>query len=70
MSSSNSYRRARPLLGTIVEIRADAPPAAADRAIVAGFAAIERTEALMSVHAADSELSRLRKSLRMSGAGF
>lgn len=61
-SSKNSVRRARPLLGTIVEIRADAPLCAATvAAIESGFAAIARVGSLMSAHAADSELSLLNR---------
>jgi len=62
MLRSNSRRRSRPLLGTIIEIRVNGIAAdAADRAIDAGFVAIERVAALMSVHVADSELSRLNR---------
>jgi FAD:protein FMN transferase len=61
-SLSNSVRRARPMLGTIVEIRADAPLCAMTAAgIESGFAAIARVERLMSVHASDSELSLLNR---------
>src|SRR5690348_79730 len=59
-SRRNSVRRARPLLGTMVEIRI-ADTEACDRAIAAAFAAIARVERLMSVHRADSELSRLNR---------
>jgi thiamine biosynthesis lipoprotein len=51
-------RRCRPLLGTFVEIAVGRSPAlqvAVDRA----FAAIERTQRLMSAHDPDSELSRI-----------
>jgi len=61
-SPSNSVRRARPLLGTIVEIRAEAALGATTiDAIESGFAAIARVERLMSVHDACSELSRLNR---------
>lgn len=50
-------RRARPLLGTLVEIAADAPPAVFTRA----FAAVEKVQALMSYHDPASELSRLNR---------
>src|SRR5690349_4726172 len=61
MSPSNSVRRARPLLGTIVEIRVAAEETDADAAIAAAFAAIERVAQLMSVHRASSDLSRLNR---------
>ncbi len=55
-------RRARPLLGTIVEIRAGArTPARAERALRTGFAAIARVHALMSFHEPTSDLSRLNR---------
>jgi FAD:protein FMN transferase len=56
-------RRARPLLGTLVEIDAAAnrPAAALHCAIDAGFAAIERIHALMSGHDPGSELSRINR---------
>jgi len=56
-SSRNSeLRRARPLLGTLVEIRArGVTPAAIGRA----FAAIERAHTRMSPHAPASDLGRL-----------
>lgn len=54
-------RRARPLLGTLVEIRAVAEPAA----VADAFAAIVQTHALMSFQDPASELSRLnREALR------
>ncbi|MCJ2181592.1 FAD:protein FMN transferase [Novosphingobium sp. 1949] len=49
--------RCRPLLGTFVEITV-APEAAS--AIDAAFGAIARVQALMSFHAADSDLARIR----------
>ena len=71
-------RRARPLLGTIVEIGVDARrgeqrggeqrggehrhrDAQLHAAIDAAFAGIERVHALMSLHAPDSELSRVNR---------
>ncbi len=56
-------RRARPLLGTIVEIAAAANQSADSlhSAIDAGFAAIERVHALMSCQDPGSELSRLNR---------
>ncbi len=50
--------RCRPLLGTFVEITAADEGATA---IDAGFAAIERVHRLMSFHAEDSDLARLRR---------
>lgn len=54
-------RRARPLLGTLVEIAAGANQSAESlhSAIDAGFAAIERVHSLMSCQDPGSELSRL-----------
>ena len=60
--ASASARRARPLLGTFVEISADgASLAAAHRAIDAAFDAVTRIHRLMSVHDAGSEVSRLNR---------
>ena len=56
------FRRARPLLGTIVEIAIDCEN---DAVFAAGFAAIARIHALMSFHEPDSDLSRLK--LAMGG---
>ncbi|MGY3239061.1 MULTISPECIES: FAD:protein FMN transferase [unclassified Bradyrhizobium] len=55
-------RRARPLLGTFVEIEAAglAEPVL-ERAVDAAFAAIERVHRLMSFHDPDSDLSRLNR---------
>lgn len=62
MSPSNSVRRARPLLGTVVDIRVDAAPGAATTAAIeSGFAAVARVGRLMSIHAPDSEVSRLNR---------
>ena len=61
-SCSNSVRRARPLLGTYVEITAfGTEEARLDRAIDHGFAAIETVHRLMSFQSPDSELSRLNQ---------
>jgi thiamine biosynthesis lipoprotein len=60
-SSPDNVRRARPLLGTIVEIRVSGGPEAVAAAIAAGFAAVARVERLMSAHRPDSELSRLNR---------
>lgn len=56
-------RRARPLLGTRVEIAvaADLPAAELHHAVNEAFAVIERIERLMSYHDAQSELSRLNR---------
>jgi thiamine biosynthesis lipoprotein len=55
-------RRARPLLGTYVEIESDglAEPAR-ERAINAAFEAIERVHRLMSFHDGESDVSRLNR---------
>ncbi|MGE5639900.1 MAG: FAD:protein FMN transferase [Clostridia bacterium] len=47
--------RARPLLGTLVSIRADATEAG----LQAAFDAVARVEALMSAHAATSDVARI-----------
>ena len=49
-------RRCRPLLGTFVEIAADA-----ETAIEAGYAAIAAVHRLMSAHEPDSDLSRVNR---------
>jgi thiamine biosynthesis lipoprotein len=56
-------RRARPLLGTIVDIRAAGPLAekTLHSAIDAAFAAVERVQCLMSYHDPASELSRVNR---------
>ncbi|HTJ77402.1 MAG TPA: FAD:protein FMN transferase [Rariglobus sp.] len=55
-------RRARPLLGTFVEIRASGLPASRlERAVEKAFAAIVRVQALMSFHEPTSDLSRLNR---------
>ncbi|MBS0438394.1 MAG: FAD:protein FMN transferase [Proteobacteria bacterium] len=57
----NSVRRARPWLGTLVDIRVDAmDEACAVRAIDAAFAEIATVHRLMSFHEAGSDLARLR----------
>ena len=62
MTSACVTRRARPALGTFVEIAATgASPFDRDRAIAAGFAAVARVHALMSFHERDSDLSRLNR---------
>jgi len=57
-----ALRRARPLLGTFVEIQASGLPAARlARAVEKAFAAVARVQALMSFHAPASDLSRLNR---------
>ena len=54
--------RARPLLGTLVEIGASGPdPRAVPAAIEAAFAAVARVHALMSYHDPDSDVSRINR---------
>ena len=61
-SLSNEVRRARPLLGTYVEIATvGMPKEAAHRAIDAAFAAIEEVQRRMSFHDSESVLSRLNR---------
>jgi len=62
-SPSIELRRARPLLGTLVEIRAAAacPAARLQAAIDAAFAAVEQVHRLMSLHDPASELSVLNR---------
>src|SRR5215471_18848050 len=58
----DNIRRARPLLGTFVEIQASGNGAAhTERAVEASFAAIDRVHRLMSFHAADSDVGRLNR---------
>ncbi len=59
----NEVRRARPLLGTVVEIRAAAAltEEKLHTAIGSAFAAIERVHLLMSYHDPASELSRINR---------
>jgi len=56
-------KRVRPLLGTFVSIELEAPVEAEllDRWISAGFEAVEEVDRLMSVHRADSDISRLNR---------
>jgi thiamine biosynthesis lipoprotein len=58
-----SVRRARPLLGTLVEIRVETDRRQADThvAIDRAFATIARVQSLMSYHDPASELSRLNR---------
>jgi len=61
MPRLSSVQRARPLLGTIVEVRAAAASPIVEAALEAAFAAIERVHRLMSFHLPDSDLSRLNR---------
>src|SRR5258706_11734895 len=55
-------RRARPLLGTLVEIAAEGlPDSSLDHAANAAFSAVELVHKLMSFHDPDSDLSRLNR---------
>jgi thiamine biosynthesis lipoprotein len=56
---SSNLRRARPLLGTLVEIGARGDPAVLPAAVEGAFAAIERVHRLMSFHDPASDVSRL-----------
>jgi FAD:protein FMN transferase len=58
---SSRQRRARPLLGTLVEISASGSPHQLPVAIERAFAAIEHVQRLMSFHAGDSDVSRLNR---------
>jgi FAD:protein FMN transferase len=58
----DKMRRARPLLGTFVEIAvADAPPAEMEAAVEAAFAAVATVHRLMSVHDEASDIGRLNR---------
>jgi thiamine biosynthesis lipoprotein len=60
IDTTASVRRARPLLGTLVDITAFASDAAtAERAVNAAYVAIEKVQTLMSYHDPFSEISRL-----------
>lgn len=55
-------RRARPALGTIVEIEAaQSADAGVEQAVMRAFDAVERVQRLMSFHAPDSDLARLNR---------
>jgi thiamine biosynthesis lipoprotein len=61
-TASDSHRRARPLLGTFVDITlAGAARSLADRAIEAAFDAIAEVHRLMSFHDPDSDVGRLNR---------
>jgi thiamine biosynthesis lipoprotein len=57
-ASSSSVRRARPLLGTLVEIRATGR--SAERAVERAFGAIERVHRAMSRQEGSSDIARIR----------
>ena len=60
--ASASLRRARPLLGTFVEISlAEASTPAAEVAVEAAFAAVAKVHRLMSFHEAASDVGRLNR---------
>jgi len=62
MDTPDRVCRARPLLGTFVEIRsAGATRAATERAIDAAFAVIDKIHRLMSFHDPDSDVGRLNR---------
>lgn len=63
-SHSNRLRRARPLLGTLVEVSAAGDPRLLPAAIEAAFKAIDRVHRLMSFHSPDSDVSRLNREAR------
>lgn len=54
-------RRARPLLGTFVEIEVGAAAARVDAAVEAAFADVAEVHRLMSFHEPDSDVSRLNR---------
>lgn len=60
-SPSSSLRRARPLLGTLVEIGAHGAPSVLPAAVEQAFAAIARIHALMSFQDPASDVSRLNR---------
>ena len=60
--ASSSTRRARPLLGTFVEIFVDAPPYGALQALIDdAFEDIAKVHALMSFHEPESDVGRLNR---------
>ena len=61
-AASNRVRRARPLLGTFVEIEAaGSSQAGVISAIDAAFEAVATVNRLMSFHDPDSDVSRLNR---------
>lgn len=61
-----SYRRARPLLGTIVDIRLEGPAEACAAAAHAAFSAIEEVQRRMNFYDRRSELSRWNDTVHLS----
>src|SRR4051794_38904487 len=59
-ASSGPIKRARPLLGTLVEIRVSAAGESAVRAVERAFRAIERVHRAMSAQESTSDIARLR----------
>jgi thiamine biosynthesis lipoprotein len=57
---SSTVRRARPLLGTLVDIRIEGADRGAERALQRAFGAIERVHRAMSAQESTSDISRLR----------
>src|SRR5882724_9366490 len=68
-SPLGSLKRAQPLLGTFVEVSARGPTAALGAALQRAFAAIARVHALMSFHAADSDVARLNRGAARAPVG-
>lgn len=64
-ASCGSVRRARPLLGTLVEIRVPAS-GAAQRAMEHAFAAVGRVHRAMSAQESTSDIARLRAGCRFA----
>ncbi len=63
LRSGDNFIRARPLLGTLVEIRAGGlPEEDLSQAISKAFGAIEKVHRLMSFHDPESEVSKLNRS--------
>lgn len=62
-SHLNSLRRARPLLGTIVEIRAAGDMQMLPGAVDAAFALIGQVQKLMSFHDGQSDVSRINSAV-------
>jgi thiamine biosynthesis lipoprotein len=60
-SSSARVSRARPLLGTLVEIRLPSGCGDTGGAMAAAFAAVARVHQLMSAHDPDSDVSRINR---------
>ncbi|SDO23322.1 FAD:protein FMN transferase [Afipia sp. GAS231] len=68
--ASDSLRRARPLLGTYVEITvAGATAPAMEAAVNAAFETIATVHRLMSFHEADSDVSRLNREAHLRAVG-